>query len=163
MATIYNSDLSREIQQGARLQVRDRMPSELAEKVVPVMEVNPKLLRRINIVKSLLRVNQTISTIWTTDTEKDFYICAANLSYIKDANSTATTIQITAVIDGATVVVLGIPTLTLTAGSNSLHVAFPFPIKVDRGTVVRAGADTAVANISTWAQVHGYYDDTSKS
>jgi hypothetical protein len=43
-AKIYNSNLTKAIVDGAKLQISEGgIPSEIAEKVVPTMEVNPNL------------------------------------------------------------------------------------------------------------------------
>ena len=93
MATIYNSDLFKEMASaGALQQAVDKIPNQLAEKVVPVMEVNPKLFRRINIIKQDDLQNATSSTTYTTPTDKDFFLTNLNFSYIK--TNTATTAAI---------------------------------------------------------------------
>lgn len=76
MAQINNSQLSKEIIDGAKIQTSfNQIPTQLADKVVPVMEVNPKLLRRCNYVASAT-ANGTIAT---TPTDRDLFIFAVTL------------------------------------------------------------------------------------
>ncbi len=44
-AIIYNSDVTKELRDGGKISLRDAIPNQLAEKVVPVMEVNPKFYK----------------------------------------------------------------------------------------------------------------------
>jgi hypothetical protein len=57
MAQIFNSELKKQLIDGAKLQTsKDVIPSQLADKVVPVMEVNPKLLKYCGINRVLIVV-----------------------------------------------------------------------------------------------------------
>lgn len=83
MATIYNSDLTKGIQQDAKIQIgKESVPNQLAEKVVPVMETNPRLLRPIEI---LVSKNGTSGTLFTVPSDKDFYLCNAFISASNNA------------------------------------------------------------------------------
>jgi len=164
MATIYNSTLTRELIDAAKIQTsKDKIPSELAEKVVPVMEVNPKLLRRVNIIKGATAVNTTPVTIFTTQSGKDFYCTAATLSLIKDVNSTSVYSSIQCSVDGLVVNLLKISSLTLTPQNDSAVINFNPPIKIDRSTAVVIASSTNVANITNTGTIFGYYDDTSNA
>jgi len=159
MATIYNSDLSKELQQGAKLQLRDRMPSELAEKVVPVMEVNPKLLKTTNYLVAGSG-SATSNTIATTPTDKDTYITNACLSMIKDATSTSTSTTLTITPFGqAAVSVLRIACATLTAQTDSLTQNWSNPIRLARGSNIIITHSSNVANILGVAAVQGYTEE----
>ena len=160
MATIQNSDLTRELVQGAKIaQSYEQVPTQLAEKVVPFMEVNPKLLSIINIVKNNAAVNATTSTIYTTPPDRDFYLCTVSMSTIKDATSTSVVSQVLAFVDGVNTVLLNIASITLTAQENCSSITFPLPIKIDKGTNITVTNSTNVANIRTNAVISGYTVD----
>jgi len=162
MATIYNSDLSKEMQKGAGLQVsKDTVPNQLAEKVVPVMEVNPKLLRVSNVVANANAVNATAATVYTTPTTRDFYLCGAMLSVIKDVTATSTASVINGTVNGAAVNFMSIAGLTLTTQNLSNTMIFNPPIKLDRNTAVQVTNTTNVANVTARAHIFGYIDDVS--
>lgn len=164
MATIYNSELSKELLEGAKIQVhRDSVPTQLAEKVVPVMEVNPKLLRRVNVLKRNSAVNSTSATILAVAADRDFYLTSAFLSVIKDATSTSVSSNITATIDGVSSNLLSIAELTLTAQSSQSNMAYTPPIKIDSGTNISVTNSTNVANITAIAGITGYYSDIPKA
>lgn len=158
-ATIYNSDLTKELVDAARIQSsRDKVPNQIAEKVVPVMEVNPKLMRRTNYLRNGVLNNATSATIATTPTDRELFITNAMLGYIKDGTSTATLITLDLMLDGGTsnTAVISIPSLSTTAGSDSISVQFANPIKVAKGTLIRIQSDTNIANIRVTGTVQGY-------
>lgn len=160
MATIHNTDLTKELKEGAKLQqLRDVIPSQLAEKVVPVMEVNPKLLRRCNVVRGQEAINNTSGTIYTTPTDKDFFLVACGLGVIKDATSTSILTTLRATIDGVSQKILSIPSISLTPQISTISNSFPTPLKIDRGTSILLVNSTNVANITCSGSIVGYLID----
>lgn len=127
------------------------------------MEVNPKLLRRINITKSADANNATSATIYTTPTDQDFYLVAAYLATIKDATATSTSERILATINGASTNILRFLSFTLTAETRDTQITLPIPVKIDRGTTITVNNGTGNANISTTGGIYGYVDETTKA
>jgi len=159
---IYNSTLTKELIEGARIQSStDAVPGELAEKVIPVMEVNPKMLRVCNIVKSTSATNATTATVYTTPTDKDFFLCSVELAVIKDVTSTSTVsgINVTTPEAGVATNILSISGITLTPQSDTTSLAFNTPILLKRGTGVQLTNATNVGNIRSDACITGYTVD----
>ena len=157
MATITNSEVIQEIRDSAKIQAgMESIPNQLENKVIPVMEVNPKLLRRINIVKTATANAATSATIYTTPTDQDFYLVSLTLSMIKDSSATSVESSITAIIDGATIKVASIVGITLTAQNDSISLTFPFPMKIDKNTSIYVTNSTNTAVIKSLACIHGY-------
>jgi hypothetical protein len=160
--TIYNSELTKEIIDGARLQTGTSViPSELGQTVVPVMEVNPRLLRFANILKSATGNNSTSSTIYTTPVDKDFYLTGASLSVIKDVTATSVQTAINVVPIGFTTgsnicVLAGI---TLTPQTLAVSQNFNPPLKIARNTVIATTNSANTANIRAEASIVGYTVD----
>jgi hypothetical protein len=162
MATIYNSELSKGMQKDAGIQIsKDSMPTQLAEKVVPVMEVNPRLLRRCNIVRVNAATNSASATIYTTPTNQDFYLCGATLGVIKDVTSQSLSTRLNVTIDGVVQPIMHIPSISLTVQSEVMALSFPFPVKVDRGTNITVTNSNATANITASSSITGYVDEQS--
>lgn len=162
MATIYNSDLTKGLINSAKLQTsKDKVPNQIADKVVPVIEVNPKLLRTCNILR-YGSATTTGATIYTTPSDQDFYLCGASVSVIKDVTSASTSsyLQITPE-DGLTQRVLLISGITLTAQDDSISVDFSRPILLKRSSTIAVGNSSAVGNIKTDASIWGYTVDNS--
>jgi hypothetical protein len=164
MAYIYNSELTKNIIDGAKIAIsREQIPNQLAEKVVPVMEVNPRLIRTADVCKSATLNNATTATILTTPTDMDFYLCSASISFIKDVTSTATTLNITFTDQyGVSQTALRAVCFTLTVQNGQNSISFPFPIKCARNTIIAITSDTNVANIRASASISGYTDYVSK-
>lgn len=160
MTKIYNSNLTKAIIEGAKLQTStDKIPDELAEKVVPVMEVNPNLLRNINFVKRVNIVNTATTTVYTTPTDKDFYLTNAFLNFIKDALNTSVSTQlIITTEDSITDAIISFAQLTLTAQVGNENVQFNPAIKLKRGSNITASAaSVAAGNISMNVGFAGYF------
>lgn len=164
MATIYNSDLTKELTKGAGLQTsKDVIPNQIAEKVVPVMEVNPKLLRVVNVHQRNTATNATSATIYTTPADRDFYLTGLTISMIKDATATSTSSFISVYINGLQNQIAHIVSLTLTPQYAAYSKDFTVPIKLDRNTAIVIGNATNVANITSSGTIQGYIVDTSNA
>jgi len=155
MPEITNSETIQEIVKGARLQSADGVPRILSNQIVPVMECNPKLLRRTNIVKA--STGTGTATIFTTDANRDFYVTAVYLSYSKAVADAGATARIDTTIDGATVTLIRLAGVTLTAERDSLSLSFPFPIKVDRNVIFQVALSNTFGNAC--AGVMGFYEE----
>jgi len=169
MAQIYNSDLTKELTEGAKIQVsRDYPPSQLADKVVPVMEVNPKLLRRTGVLVVANRIISGSLTIFTCPTNVDTIVSGVYLGFTKDATCDIATgrITITATPDdtGAATSLAALPCLTTTAERGDITIDFHAPIKLKPGSVIAFGSDTYTAGLmSREILVYGYYVSNQKS
>jgi hypothetical protein len=145
MIQINNSDLTRELREGAKIQVAtDGIPSELGKTVVPVMESNPKLLRTDRVLASLAvsATNASSSTLIAADPNRDIFITAAQIHIVKDATcDVASAVKsISCNINGVTVNLLLYSILSLTAQDIRLIITFKNPIKIDRNSAVTTNA-----------------------
>jgi hypothetical protein len=131
------------------------------KEIMPVIEVNPKLMRTVDIHLRNAAINATSATLGILNSTEDFYIVACELSMLKDVTATSTASQLKANIGGATRVLLEIIGLTLTAQSGSVSVSFPHPVKIDKGTSITVANSTNVGNVSAVGIVYGYYEKTS--
>ena len=134
----------------------DKVPNQLAEKVVPVMEVNPRFFRITDFFADGVLTNSTTGTITTVSAVKDTFITGADISFTKDATATTTYLNLKCYINGVNTTIATFLCTSLTADSQSKYIVFANPIKVDRGTVINVASSTNVANISFKAVVNGY-------
>lgn len=164
MAQINNSETIRELRKAAALQLgKDNVPTELTNSIVPVIEINPRLTRVTNILRSNNFANNTTATIYTTPSDQDFYLTGASLSFIKDATATSTDITLRSTINGAVRLILECVSLTLTADSQTTFMSFPIPIKIDRNVTITITSNTAVGNITVGGVIMGYVDEVSNA
>lgn len=166
MATIYNSDLTKELTEAGKLQtMRDRIPNEFADKVVPVVNVNPKDYRVCNLVVRGTKSTTGDLTILTTSTDRDTYLVGATLAFAKDVTCDAATgnLSITAVINGQTIYLFSVPIITLTADARVVSFNLVNPIKIDRGTnIISTGTFTAGTLVRT-SNLFGYTVENVKA
>jgi len=124
---------------------------------VAVVETNPKLLRRANIVGQIQATNATSATIYTTPTDKDFFLTGASCSVIKDVTATSVLTRINfTLFTGEARSVLAIPGLSLTAQSECLSMDFICPIQLKRGTTITVSNSTNVGNVTSNGMIIGY-------
>lgn len=142
-----------------RFKGNDNLSSNVAEVIQPTVEISPYA----NIIRHINLTNGTAATIYTTPTDKDFYLTSCMLSFVKDATATTTIITLRGNVGGANYYFIYIGHLTLTADSNMLAMAFPVPIKIDRGTNIQITSSTGVANIYITASIQGYTEETQIS
>lgn len=164
MATIYNSELMKELANAARLQQsRDKIPDQITDKVMPVMEVNPRLLKFSEICKYNTAINALEVTIYQVPTYAEFYLTSVFISVIKDATATSLYSRVRITINGVSCYLCQIPGITLTAQNQSATISFPFPIKCDKGTLIVLQNSTNVGNVSSVGMITGYevYNNTA--
>jgi len=101
--------------------------------------------------------NATSATIYTTQADKDFFLCGAQVSVIKDVTSTSTYSHIRAYIDNFQHNLSQIVCFTLTVQNSVLTTNFNPPLKIDKGTNITIQNSSGVANISSSGCIWGYY------
>jgi len=166
MVTIHNSDLFKELRDGAKSQqLRDGdLPSQLAEKVVPVMEVNPKLLRR-DIVLGSLASNLTASAVANivAASNRETYITGISFAGIKDATCDITTTAARGAFitqEGVDNPICYFPILVSTAQSWNVNIQFKNPIKIDKNTPIYVSTSAFTTGLfSRTFIVYGYRVD----
>lgn len=159
MATIYNTELFKEIKDGAKIQqMTDAIPSQLQGTVVPVMEVNPKLLRKTNFISGSTSSATGALSVITASTSVDTFITNLNVNLIKDATCDQATgvVSIACTQDGIGKTLIRIPVITLTAQVFNMEIGFMNPIKVDRGSVITFSTSYSVGVMVRSAQVQGF-------
>jgi hypothetical protein len=161
MVQIKNNDTIKEIIKGANIQINEQPPTELARSVVPTMEVNPSMMRRSNFFKSAVASNAVSSTIFTTETARDFYITNIDVNVMKDVTATSTYsgIEITPAETGVAIECFQLATLTLTVQNIGHSFNLHYPLKLKRGTTVKVINATNTGNIRSYATICGYYVD----
>lgn len=159
MAYIDNSETKKEINDAIRGNaVSNLAPTKVNDSVQPVININPKDYRRCNIVKVGSATNAN-ATIYTTPTDKDFYLVGACISRIKDAASDETFSSIALTIDGDTssTNILRLSGITLTADSKELSSDFTCPIRLKRGSTITLARTASTAGVLTYsATIWGY-------
>jgi len=160
MAQINNGELIKGMRDNAKILQNESAPNQLAEKVVPVMETNPLLLRRINIHKLANAANATSATIYTTPTDRDFYLTSVSLDLIKDVTATSLNSSVNVTVKGGvSQAILVLRTTTLTIETQNAVLLLPIPMLLERGSNITVTNTTNVANVTASAIITGYVVD----
>lgn len=155
MAQINNGELIKGLIDGAKINTSiEKVPNQLADKIVPVMEVNPDLLRKTNVL--VTNNNPTGATIYTTPANKKFYITFILLS----ANATvagANVLKLHFAQDGQTELIFTLVPLFCTVAINAVNknisLTFP-PILLKKSSLIRTSVDGTVGTVQ--ATIGGY-------
>lgn len=162
MAKIYNSECTKGLAQNARIQQNvDKVPNELAEKIVPTFETNPAALRRCNILKENGRNSSGSVTLYTTPANQDFYLCGGTFHLQKDVACDNTFASFNCYIGGAQVNVTAFRTIPLTVFSGNKEFSINPPLKIDRNTNIALTATSAAGNFSMDGSLWGYVVESS--
>jgi hypothetical protein len=153
---INNPQVTKQVADLLDNQFPDKVPEIDLSKIVLVANVNPKNYRRCDVVAEGTISNGTNNIIYTTPTDKDFFLTSAMLHSLKDVTSTSTSTLLGVVIAGASVNVLSIYGITLTVQDQIISNTFFDPIKIDRGSQITVKTSTAVANVRARAVITGY-------
>lgn len=128
--------------------------SDILTPVIPIEECS-------QIVKQAFVNNSVGATIYTTPTDKDFYITGATMSLIKDVTATSTQTSLRCTIGGEVLYLMQIVGITLTPQSSTISIALARPLKVDRGINITLNNATATGNVVAGCSVVGYLSDTT--
>jgi len=112
------------------------------------------------IVRRGSALDATSGTVFTTPTDKDFYLCSAVLAMATNNTATSTSSSMSVVIDGVTVTLLEIRHVTLTPDNIVQSQAYDPPILLDRGSLIALANSTAVGTITTAGTITGYTLET---
>lgn len=134
--------------------------AQIIPQPIPVVETNPKLLRRADIVRSTSDTDGSTAglTIYTTPSDKDFYLTGAHIAQTQDAASTNAFAYIRGFPYGDNTAreFVSLAFQASTAGSYSMVRDFSIPIKLARNSIISYVTSTAVANQAARIGIVGY-------
>jgi len=139
--------------------VTDLIPRRVVPSIQPVFEVYAP----VAFVKSATATNSTVATIYTTPSNKDFYLCSAQCSVQKDVLSTSDLTHITVIIDGTSVSTANIVGLGLTIESGTASMTFPVPVKVDRNTIIAIKNSVGDGSVRATGSISGFLKETGNN
>lgn len=152
MATINNGKIIKSIIDKAKIQTAtDKVPNQLAEKVVPVMEVNPQHDFDLKIASGTVS-DATDGTIHTCHATKKTYLVSATVSVAKDvvSDSVYTWVRIRPFGQATDQVAINMRYEPITVGSNLIASLNPVqPILLEKSSVIGITNSTATASIDT--------------
>ena len=156
MATNNNSDLTKEIILAGRIQSSDSIPNQISNQIVPVIEVNPKILKNDLILCASVKSTTGAQTALTTSATKDTYMTGFTWSIVKDATCDVATGSLSfTVIDenNVTITPARIACLTLTAQNQTITYQFKNPVKLARSSIISIVNDAFTVTITSFSTV----------
>lgn len=156
MPIINNSNLTREIIDGAKINlITDEVPGLLARSVVPVMEVNPKLVKPVNVHE----IAASAGTIYTVPSTGKFYLTSAAVTAVSQNQSALRNAAINVTLKGGSskvIVYASVASGGATETTNSQSLNYVPPILLEPGsTITLGGTPSAMVGIITGV----YYPD----
>lgn len=136
--------------------IQDIIPDYVRQDIQPVAEVDKPFC-------NIIRRGQSTTTgdinVFTTPTDKDFYIYGVTLGFSKNATcdvATGTATSLFIVQDGISNAILSLPGITTTAERDSISISFPRPLKVDRGTSILCTGTFTAGVMARAVTIFGY-------
>jgi hypothetical protein len=152
MATIYNSDVTKELQRLCKIQInRDKVPNLLAEKIVPVVISNPKPTIKLS-------NKGTAGDFLTTSLFKRTFITSVQISGTSNSLTADGYVRVQMYdTEGAltTLCQLHISSGATTQNNDSVALVFDYPIEVRKGTAISLSA----SGITAYAGCITYYEE----
>lgn len=135
-------------------------PMEVADIIMPTVDLGAGQF--VDIVRHAQSAVTGGATIYTTPTDKDFYLTSIQLSSQSDATADNTSILVTANIEGVSRRLINVGKLTTTARVVDIFLDFAIPIKIDRGAIIAFANSFTVGASITNVSITGYTAETTK-
>jgi len=138
----------------------DVLPKHIVPTIQPVIEGNRQVC---NVARHGVQTTTGSITVFTTPSDRDFYLNSVYAAFNKDATCDSATgvYTLSSTFDGTTRRLLDFPIFTTTAQSNEMTISFPIPLKVDRNVAIAfsgtftAGACVRCAGITGFTEEAG--------
>lgn len=157
MNTIQNLDLKNAIKDSISSNTLEGLPTQLLDKVAPVIDVNPHHNRISNIIIPIY--SATTGTLSATTLNKKFYCTSIKYHVVANATCDVATgsIALTGQINSQTVTVIRIPVITLTAFNIINNISFNNPLVFDEASTFQLGGSFTAGVLLRAVTLYGYY------
>ena len=154
MTDIQSKEVIDKISDELKIQPALVIPRVISKDIQLTYGVNP--VRVSDNIDAMSDVAEKTTTgaliILTTSSDKDYFLTSLNVSFVKDAvcDSATGAYSVTVIINGRSTFLVSLPIITLTAERADIFLAFPSPIKLDRGSnIVITGTFTVGVCVRT--------------
>jgi len=160
MVELQNRTVVNEMSEKIKESNLNLLPRDISNSIQPVIEVGKNIDQHFS--KSASQATTGTITIFTTPSDKDFFMTCCNFSFAKDSTCDIGTgvIDFLCVINGATVRPLRSAVITTTAERGNLETSFSTPIKLDRNSVISLTGTFTVGVMARVASINGFTVDT---
>lgn len=156
MAKHYNPSISERALRQFNFKSGDSLTNDITGPfaVIPIEPI-------IRIVRYVVRSATGTSTIYTTPSDKDFYLTGLQLSHSSNSTSDSTSCHISVTIDGIAQRPAYMLKQALTASDKVVSIMLPKPIKVDRNTSITLTLSFTVGADSAVGVIYGYTEEVT--
>jgi hypothetical protein len=157
MATIRRGTIVQDIINALKLQVGNILPDQTSDKVVLTYDFLNTIYA--NVVSSGSSASAGALTIYTTPSNKDFYLCSIDFSFSKDATCDVATgrLGISAyTAEGGAKELIALPVITLKAEQQIITLTFPKPILLQRNTSISGSTSYTAGLMSRCGHITGF-------
>ena len=133
----------------------------ISNTIQPIIDVTP--VNSETVIRQVTRATTGVDIVYSTPTDKDFYLTSAALSYVKDVNcdiATGTIILEGDLFDKRSVNILTLPVITLTAQQGATNITFPIPIKMARNQSITLPNTFTAGVLIRCATISGFLVNT---
>jgi hypothetical protein len=157
MVKHFNPTIALDTQRIFNFKSTDMIPAEVGNMLVPVIPIE----RTTNIVKGLNGTATGSTTIYTTPTDKDFYLNQIHISWATDVVCDSTGMSMTITIDGVAQGLIRMNKIALREYYTNETIVFKNPIKVTRGSIISINQTFTVGTMNYSAFIYGYTVETT--
>ena len=159
MVDIQSKEVIDKISDELKIQPSMEIPRELGKNIQLNYDVNPlRFVNEINIINRT--TTASAATVFTTPSDRDFFLTGVTLANVSDATADNTTIALNITLESGVVVsIILLRKLTTTAFDKVVTNDFTIPIKLLRGSPITfINAFTVGASVSSVITI-GYTTD----
>lgn len=159
MARINRLSVIQELVKGLMLeQSRDKIPTDLADKIVPVYQVNEVHFSDI-FAGNTFTSTETSTVIHTAHAKRFTFLTGVLINNQSDVTCDNVGILISVLINGKRTTLARLSKLTLTVYQDGLYLLFVNPIKIDRGSEIHFTNTFSLGASTSFVSVEGYEVD----
>jgi len=127
--------------------------------IADIVQPTKEIQTRINILKRVSYTTSGTSSVYTTPTDKDFYLCFAEISFLSDVLNDTLLVQLSVILDGESLVLAELRKVSLAIAANQLYIVFNQPLKLDKGTAINILGTYTAGALTKSAIIGGYTTD----
>lgn len=159
MVDIQSKEVIDKMSDELKIQPALALPRGLVNSIQPVYSVNPPKI--VNIVKQISRSTTGSPTIFTTPSDRNFYLTSISFSATANSSADNTTYLVTAVPknQSSSSTLLELRKTTLTAFNGNQFNNYPIPLLLEKGTAITMGSTFSAGTSVHSATITGYTTD----
>jgi len=135
----------------------EALSDEVLPNIVPVLIIAPYA----NIVRNNGATSSGTITIFTTPSDRDFYLTGYNITMAKDATSDLNVFELSATVGGSARSFTALALVSLTAQTFSVAQELAPPVKIDRNTGINLLGAFTVGACSRQGCIYGFTRDVA--